>query len=526
MIFNKINILNRVYIFGKSQKSYLISFLLFISISIGIMLNSYLDPDGCLSPDSTNYLALAQNLIDHNSLYLNYAGGSDKFFAIWPIGYPVLIFLVSKITSFSVFWASKFLNILLIGGMIIIFNKIFKKDGYIFSSIFIFTPFFKVFSMTWSETGFIFGLLWFVISLSQYIKTEKKILYSLNILLAILFLFLNRYIGIFSIGIVGLIIFYLVYIKEYRNALLLLVPILLSSLLVSMYLYHNYIETGYSTGMPRIPSPENYLELFIMTATSLVREVNLLYITITPISKIKSWAVFTITFVFQFIIFYYFYKRKLFVFLRTNKAYSVDSMLFLISGIMYYFFIICMRWKIQFDALNNRLLSPGTFLIIIGLLLLIKSKMDNYSFHNFKKAFLIIVLAAYILDVITPFVKNYLDPKYRSYNDNVLVLSKLVDNIPYGSILVFGDVNYNYLRLDLQIPRPRYTPYYEKQEDWNSFIKELHINNQNKRIYVYIEKMDEKRKKEMQQMFHPSVYEFLIHNQDKQVVEINDFSSL
>ena len=103
--------------------------IIFIMMAVAIVVKSYFHPDGYLSPDSTNYLKLAQNLLEGNGYYVSAYGstGQDReFFAAWPVGYPTLIFVVAKLTGLSVFWASKFLNILLIGIILGIFRNLFK----------------------------------------------------------------------------------------------------------------------------------------------------------------------------------------------------------------------------------------------------------------------------------------------------------------------------------------------------------------------------------------------------------------
>lgn len=65
--------------------------LIFISIAATIVLKSWFDPNGYLSADSINYLALAQNLVDGNGFHTIKPNGELGWFAIWPVGYPAMI---------------------------------------------------------------------------------------------------------------------------------------------------------------------------------------------------------------------------------------------------------------------------------------------------------------------------------------------------------------------------------------------------------------------------------------------------
>lgn len=82
--------------------------LLYIAVCAVILFRVYVEATGYLSPDSEAYIGLAQNIKDGNGLYvLNEEGTGRRYFSTWPIGYPVLIYFVSAVTSLSVFWSSK-----------------------------------------------------------------------------------------------------------------------------------------------------------------------------------------------------------------------------------------------------------------------------------------------------------------------------------------------------------------------------------------------------------------------------------
>ena len=117
-------------------------------MAIAIVFSSHFSAHGYLTSDSTNYLILAQNLIDGNGYYvtsLNWFGDGNGqgrvLFAIWPIGYPTFIAFVAKLTGLSVFWASKLLNILLIGIILAMFRLMFKQNASTYGLIFFFSAY-------------------------------------------------------------------------------------------------------------------------------------------------------------------------------------------------------------------------------------------------------------------------------------------------------------------------------------------------------------------------------------------------
>lgn len=182
-------IINKILI--NSQNEYLRLIIVFILIGGGVLLKSYFDNTGYISNDSSNYLSIAQSLINGNGFYcssLYYP--ENRFFACWPVGYPLLIYFVSTLTGFSVFWGSKIVNILLIAIILIMFKKLFNKNAYLYGFILCFASFIEIFSYTFSETAFILGLVWFSLSLFKFVNQSKNILFvTISLFLSSLFSF-------------------------------------------------------------------------------------------------------------------------------------------------------------------------------------------------------------------------------------------------------------------------------------------------------------------------------------------------
>ena len=98
----------------------------FVIIALSILTNSFVDTNGYLTTDSTHFLKLAKSFNQNGSLYV-YSwtnSGEINFFSMWPLGYPLLISLISKLTFLDVFWSSKLLNIL---SVLLIFLMIYKN---------------------------------------------------------------------------------------------------------------------------------------------------------------------------------------------------------------------------------------------------------------------------------------------------------------------------------------------------------------------------------------------------------------
>ncbi|MDT8417655.1 MAG: hypothetical protein RQ864_07590, partial [Lutibacter sp.] len=262
-------------IFNKLRKEdwYLIT--IFFVMTITILLKSYFNPSGYLSPDSIYYLSLAQNLLDNYSFYIYGPNMKIELFAVWPVGYPFLIFLTAKITSLSVFFASKLLNILFIGLVLFFFKKLFNKNAYLYGLIFLFASLIQIYTYSWSESVFIFCLVWFSTSIYELLaRTKKNPGIYLSILFSSLFLFLSRYIGAFSFGVIGLIGLYYLFVKKDKSRSIILISIALINLsLMSIYLHHNFIISGYITGLHRYFAPATNIHLLEMLLKSIISEI-------------------------------------------------------------------------------------------------------------------------------------------------------------------------------------------------------------------------------------------------------------
>tara|TARA_R110000737_G_scaffold335362_1_gene354111 strand:+ start:4070 stop:5506 length:1437 start_codon:yes stop_codon:yes gene_type:complete len=450
-------------------------------MATAIIVKSYFKSSGYLSPDSTNYLALAQNLLENNSFFVSAYGLTGKereFFAIWPMGYPFFIFIISKITGLSVFWASKLLNILLIGIILKFFRSLFNKSAYVYGLIFLFSSYLEIFTYTWSETLFITALVYFSTSMYLFISsnTVSRSLY-ISIGISSLVLFMSRYIGAFSFGLIGLLgLYYGIVKKDKTKSFTLIGVAILNISLMILYLYHNYLETGFPTGMPRIPSPESNFELLYSLKYALLDEASIIshrgsnnYITLLQFSMLS---------------FFVWLNRKNILGNNTENKNISLPVTFGIIGLTYLFFIILMRWVTQFDDYNYRLLAPGSFLIFIAVINVIEKKTSTV-FFNTTKIFLLVV--CFISLAQNARITNWSVQKNNGYLENTKNIEKKYNEVKRNSIVIFGERDLKYLRTDLQIRYPFKLPYHAEKEMWNDFLHRIE-QEKNNSIYLNIPK--------------------------------------
>jgi len=457
--------------------------IIFIMMAVAIVVKSYFHLDGYLSPDSTNYLKLAQNLLEGNGYYVSAYGstGQDReFFAAWPAGYPTLIFVVAKLTGLSVFWASKFLNILLMGIILGIFRNLFKHNAYVYGLILLFSSYIEIYSYTWSETIFIVASVWFATSVYLFIVNPKRIsLLYFSIMMASLLLFMSRYIGAFSFGLIGLLGLYYGAIKKDKSKSFILIGIAVINIgIMILYLYHNYTETGFPTGAKRTPQLETNLQFFYMLLKGMVAEV---LIPIQVMSR-NGIMVFFVQFSIIGLLLWKYRNNILQTNITTNQKPVTFSLVFVIIGLVYLFFIILIGWVRWIGpGYGYRLLGPGIFLLFIGLIFFVQQRGTKQFFNAFKGFLLFFAILSYLLNVpYTAWKSSTLNP---TYFEVLNALQEKYADVEKDSIIVFAPVHINYLYTDMQTRKPNGLHNHIYKEKWSDFMKRIDSENK-KNIYM------------------------------------------
>lgn len=479
--------------------------LLYLSICSLILLKTYFDIDGCTTPDSGYYLNLAKNLVQGEGFRIaDYTSPDGKsFFAIWPVGYPVLIYLISKLTGLGVLWASKVLNILLVGIILLLFQYIFKKNAHWAGLILFVDSFILIFSFTWSEVPFVFFLLLSCISLYKCVESNGRILWLTGLLFSGIAVFLMRYIGLFSVGIIGLIALINLFKRRWFFSVKLLIVALFQMIFAGFYLYHNKMVSGFMTGMPRNLPKESNLELLKQLFSALKEEFIVIHSGI-PLSF--SFGLLVMLGI------YLFWSRGKG---KPNEKEKDDDLwkYFLLTGILYFGAIVGAKWFSDFMALDYRYLFPASFFIFLSLALYLQGK-PVLKIMNSPILYLVIltILSIHyipgknnIYKYVTKGISYFQNPNYIENTREILEKYKGVEP---ESIVIFGSIHLRYLREDI-IPSDIYgknsiedmTNYFTQKKDWN----------------IYINIRDDLNP----EFIHESFIRFMETNRDKLIVKVH-----
>ncbi len=459
--------------------------LIFIILTLSLLLKIFFDENGYLSNDSTNYLSASKSFLNGHYFFTFYEFGNNlelKFFSNWPVGYSLLISIVSFLTNTSVFFASKIVNFICIFFIIFIFRSYFNQSSLILSSIFFFSANLEIFSFSWSEGPFILFLILFSLYLHKFlfINDNYKTLLILSILS--ISLFLIRYIGLFTlfIYIFFFIYSYLFKIKVSKSKLVIL--FFINFFFITLYFYNNYLLTSYIAGIPRGFAPETNLELLKKLILTLLSEITIptYHERITFLIPLLSIQILLIIFYFRENIFNFSNYQKINIydliqslFLKNifQKNYNIIGFV----GISYILSIIFVRWIFYFNEYSFRLLGPGTFLIFIWLIIFLKEKLSISNYKNFSNIFFILLIISFILYVPIKTYLRFEKTYFETINETLNYYNEISD---LNIIVNEKSKHIKYLRPNLQFKKPFLN------ENYNSFLER--INNNNPTIYIDI----------------------------------------
>ena len=460
---------------------------IFVSVALLIFVHSYFF-GAYISPDSTNYLRAAQSLRDGHGFHIDAAAGNpNSYFSVWPIGYPAMIALVSVITNTEIYLASKILSIVILLVIFVMLCARFKKNAWLYAFVTLNWGFINIFYYTWSEQPFILGLIWISFAAIDILESER-IQYShyISIFLASLFLFLSRYIGAFSIGIIGIMAIYhlasgiskksTVYIKK---AVLLFTTVIIVTGLVMLYLFLNHKYSGYLTGTKRVPISENPFELFLRLCRAQIIEMENVF----SIFFVMSHGIACILYVICATrVFYFFYKKRG----TFYKDIPVSVFSFLSIGLLYWLSIVTMRFSSQFDGFSYRLLFPASALFILGIIGIFEnchSELIEKIAIGFRRYFFAVaIVLSLLLSLDRPLYFAFFKPDQNvGYQKRRSSIIEDLRDVPAHSLIITerGIKTYSrFIRPDLLIQRVNRLQNYD---DIFSLIEP------SKEVYLYFE---------------------------------------
>ena len=447
--------------------------IIFILTTANILGLSYNTSNGYISPDSANYLNLAERILSGHGLFVPSDGRSgydEVLFAVWPVGYPMLIAFFAWGLGVSTFLASKILNVLLLNLAVFLMYRALGRVGLIAASILLTAGTLTNYTHTWSEAPFLTTLIILCLYLAGIVNGKYKVTVSAALILACLLvaIFLLRYIGVFAIVPVSLVSIYIYNKGRYWEALLVFIASLSAAFICFLYLANNIYFTGFPTGMERIPAPETNVELLWQLTLSTGREFVFILHDWVP-GDFKQDVTVLVWLIISIAIFVFFFKGD-----RRESTFMPNSYIniFMIVGFLYLVAIVGARWTTQFDTLSFRAVDPGFSLIFMGFIIWLL----HFS-HRFKKPLVIFLVTNFIIVSSINIYKIGLHiSSGEIYLEHTERARARYADLPDDAVVIFGETELRYLRPNIRVAYPRYTPYSAYDERWSEFLSKLDFN--------------------------------------------------
>ena len=312
--------------------------------------------------DGDYYFLLANKIRNGQDFVIEgLKNASGRHFSPYPPGYPLLLnvgVFFENTLQLSAVLCLHFFLIFVLGWIWIV-----KKLPVISLITICFTDtFMELACNQWSEFSFIIALFLAAIWISE-MESKKNLHHPLALSLFFFFIFLIRYAGIFTIGFIILKLW-----QSFREKaefkFWLKTGVALGILVLAWFSFQIW-AFGQPTGGDRYANNQ----------TNGLLAFDLLVGIANQILIFKDWSgssyqsfVLGLIFTVFFLIWALFYSRgKASSFKPKSKFNSLISNNLIYSGLLYFLFIIPLRWYFYFaEGYDFRLLGPGTILILLG----------------------------------------------------------------------------------------------------------------------------------------------------------------
>lgn len=299
-----------------------------------------------ISPDSVTYLSAARHLV-HGKGFISF---DDLPVVDFPFAYPCFLTVISFFTRLDPLQFGPLLNGLLFGLLLYVSGGImngFNKPSVWYKRILLICILLspalqEVYSYLWSETLFLILILFFIISISNYLKQHTTGWLLISILICSLTC-LTRYAGVFIIMTGICLIFFKNTFPWWKRILHCLLFGSISSSLLLINIIRNLNTTGLAMGL-RPRNNEGVLKIIeyfgsVLCDWLLLDRKPLLAITLTFVLLI----LFAATIVFN---------------KNSKKSKYGFEYTMAVTGLIYCIFMIITSSYTRYEQFTNRLLSP------------------------------------------------------------------------------------------------------------------------------------------------------------------------
>lgn len=452
--------------------------LLGVGMAAVIVLRAVFDAYGQLQNDSYYYLRMAGSLADAGPPLLIHG----HYQTTWPPGLPAMIAGLMTVSGeqLGLFWASKAVNIVLLVAVAGMLWARFGKDASAYMALFAFAPVLMLFSQTLSEPPFMVGMLAFVLLLERGLQ-QKSAAFLFAAGLFPFALFMIRYIGLFGLGITLPAALILAVMGFRREAVWLSLGSMLSMMMMAGWFYLSQQLTGFTTGAERTYAPHSLTEGLYHLVRALGDELNLLHVLGN-----QQPVLFAITLLIQAGVLWLLWRAWKRRSTSATAPVSLFTVLCVASAAVYFIGIALVHVIFGVHSFHYRQVTPATLLMLAGLLHLLLGMQDE----GFRVRLHQLILSAGLLCLLLYgpgyAVHERLIKEEQTRAEYEEVLSAFYDAIPPQSVVIYAHHPMYYLRPDIAIEFPLFTPEHAVQESWDVFMQRIYEDYARRNYDIYI----------------------------------------
>ncbi|WP_029008271.1 hypothetical protein [Azospirillum halopraeferens] len=450
---------------------------IFVLAAAGVLAASWTSPIGLLNIDSTLYLRLAAFLEEGRGFGAGvFKSAIDRgdtpfpYFAVWPVGYPVLIAAVSALTPADVFWASKLVNIAAIAAGLLMLHRVFGRHAVAPAALYLFATVWSMHAWSLAEAPFLPVQFLFFALLAALDDSDRPWRLAAAAAAAALALFLLRYIGAYAFLIGGLAVLRATWWGRRRIAAALTVCFAVAGGLALLYLWHNQVQTGLWTGTLRVPNRVPPEDLALAMARSVWVVVNPVMQTAGPESL--RGVLLTLLFVGVPVLAVVVAGR------RDRREWPVLDPFVdrftgwaAVSGLVYLAALYGLRARQYFEAFDLRFLATGLVPIALWLFWRVLRRQGRAA-RVLTGAALGLGILSWLHNVALP-TADFVRAGGTPYPVVRAALAERFAALPEGSVYIFGfgRPEVFFLRPDVAVTHPRVR--FRGGQSWEEFLATL-----------------------------------------------------
>lgn len=326
-------------------------FILYLILASGIVYSSVATDYKYLSPDAECYLQEAERLSNEQ-----FCLSSTHPFTLWPVGYPYAIALVHVLTGLSVLLSSKLVNVLFLGGIFSLLRWMFAGRALLYMLLLAHVSFIFMLRYSWPEGVFLFFellLLFITGKVMQRRNYRQKHLFVSVACIVLMVLF--RYAGVFVFFWLGLL-FLRAWINREKSLFRYSLRVGLWAFVpVAIYLGYTYAVSGLVFGNDRGLDQAGFFQNTVELGKVLLLQTCFIW-------RVNSVTSFLLTWLVQGILLFgliRFFRKKATKNIFPAYAVNFDTFSLNSAALVYFLFVVLLRYFIHFDALDYRLLMPA-----------------------------------------------------------------------------------------------------------------------------------------------------------------------